>query len=134
MKIYSDHLTRGNIIANAPQGTYVAECDIVYGIGDEKVTKRRRRKNCFRVILSGSNSRQVMGNPEIKAATYDEWGFFLAEIFRDDEEAICGPYADAHDFHEKTEYKFHRTCKSCDKPIYTGLDYCGAALCAGEVY
>lgn len=44
------------------------------------------------------------------AATYDEWGFFLAALYRMDEGARCAPnfkrnyaaYYDAADFHEKT--------------------------------
>ncbi len=43
-------------------------------------------------------------------ATYDEWGFFLAALYRMDEGARCAPnfkrdyaaYYDASDFHEKT--------------------------------
>ena len=43
-------------------------------------------------------------------ATYDEWGFFLAALYRMDEGARCAPnfkrdyamYYDAADFHEKT--------------------------------
>ena len=44
------------------------------------------------------------------AATHDEWGFFLAALYRMDEGARCAPnfkhgtalYYDAADFHEKT--------------------------------
>lgn len=44
------------------------------------------------------------------AATYDEWGFFLAALYRMDEGARCAPnfkrgtahYYDADDFHDKT--------------------------------
>lgn len=44
------------------------------------------------------------------AATYDEWGFFLAALYRLDDKARCAPnfkrdiatYYDAADFHEKT--------------------------------
>ena len=44
------------------------------------------------------------------AATYDEWGFFLAALYRMDEGARCAPnfkhytalYYDAADFHDKT--------------------------------
>ena len=44
------------------------------------------------------------------AATYDEWGFFLAALYRRDEDACVSPnfkhdtalYLDSGDFHDKT--------------------------------
>ena len=50
------------------------------------------------------------GAGENYTATYDEWGFFLAALYRMDEGARCAPnfkrdlaiYYDASDFHEKT--------------------------------
>ena len=47
---------------------------------------------------------------EVYTATYDEWGFFLAALYRMDEGARCAPnfkrdyaaYYDAADFHDKT--------------------------------
>lgn len=114
MLIYSNTLTRGNILASAPAGTHVADCDIVYGKGDAKKTSRRKRENCFRVILSGTNSRHVFNATKTRAATYDEWGIFLNEIFVQDEDAICGPYNGKDDFAQKTNEKY--TCWNCDKP------------------
>lgn len=43
----------------------------------------------------------------VYTATYDEWGFFLAELYRRDEGMRCGgvkwpTYRDASDFHEQT--------------------------------
>jgi hypothetical protein len=40
------------------------------------------------------------------AATYSEWGWFLAEVFRDDPQAICGPYKGLSDFNRKTRDQF----------------------------
>ena len=50
------------------------------------------------------------GTGDNYTATYDEWGFFLAALYRMDEGARCAPnfkhgtalYYDAADFHEKT--------------------------------
>lgn len=124
MKIFSDHLTRGNIIAAAPAGTTVVECEIVYGMGDARKTSLRKRKNCFNVRLSGSGP-TCMWHRRDKAATWDEWGHFLAAIFEQDEDAICGNYNGADDFHSQTKYKYEiqRYCRECDGPIYgTGFD------------
>lgn len=43
----------------------------------------------------------------IKAATYDEHGQWIKELFKIDPEAIIGPYDGAHDFHEKTRYAYN---------------------------
>lgn len=43
---------------------------------------------------------------QLKAATYDEWGHFLAELFGMDEDAIAGPYKGREDFHAKTAYAY----------------------------
>jgi hypothetical protein len=40
------------------------------------------------------------------AATYDEWGSFLAEFFEADPQAKAGPYKGGIDFHIKTEYAY----------------------------
>lgn len=41
-----------------------------------------------------------------KAATYEEWGAFLVQIFHHDPKAICGGYKGVEDFHEKTRHQF----------------------------
>lgn len=42
-----------------------------------------------------------------KAATYDEWGIFMARLFEMEPDAKwSGAYKDASDFHKKTRYEF----------------------------
>lgn len=64
------------------------------------------------------------------AATHDEWGFFLAALYRMDEGARCAPnfkrdtafYYDASDFHDKTGRTY-----DASYPDYVeryGDDYC----------
>lgn len=48
------------------------------------------------------------GAGNVYAATYDEWGYFLANLFDQDPTAKAGPYADRADFHAKTECKYVR--------------------------
>lgn len=55
----------------------------------------RRRQN------SGTNGAQYT-----YAATWDEWGWFIAEIFEIDPRAKFGPYNGVKDFNEQTKYKF----------------------------
>ncbi len=42
----------------------------------------------------------------VYAATYDEWGWFIAEIFECDPDAKFGPYKNYADFHKKTKDRF----------------------------
>ena len=39
------------------------------------------------------------------AATYDEWGWFLAHVFAADPSAIAGPYKGIDDFHAQVDGK-----------------------------
>lgn len=60
-----------------------------------KVMRVRRFKN------SGDN-----GAFYVWAATYDEWGWFIARIFALDPKAKFGPYRGPLHFHQETEGKF----------------------------
>lgn len=102
MKIYSDHLTRGNILSAAPVGTEVVVCDIVYCKGDaRKTSPRRKRENCFNIRLSG-NAKSNMWNRRERAATWDEWGIFVSNLFLDDPQAIIGNYNSPEHFEQVT--------------------------------
>jgi hypothetical protein len=43
---------------------------------------------------------------QLRAATYDEYGAFLAEVFSADENAHARPYKGKDDFHRKTNYDY----------------------------
>jgi len=43
---------------------------------------------------------------QLRAATHDEWGYFLAELFSADAGAIAGRYKGHDDFHAKTRYAY----------------------------
>lgn len=58
-------------------------------------TKSRRYKN------SGQ-----YGADSIWAATYDEWGWFLAALFSIDPDATAGPYKGLADFNRQTSDKY----------------------------
>ena len=62
----------------------------------------KSRDHSFDVVLSGaSKHRQNMGG-EGYAATWDQWGVFLAELFRSDPNLLCRNYRDVADFDYKT--------------------------------
>lgn len=71
--------------------------DIQLGTDDRTTgpTKSRRYKN------SGK-----YGADAIWAATYDEWGWFIAYLFDTDPDATFGPYKGQQDFEGKTRYQF----------------------------
>lgn len=62
----------------------------------------------FEVVLSGSGAHRsrCQGNRDYPAATWDEWGIFLGEIFRRDPTAKTRAYRDADDFLWKTGERF----------------------------
>lgn len=65
----------------------------------------RSRERAFEVKLSGSSPyRQNFGTEQ--AATWDEWGVFIARIFAKDSDAIAGHYKSADLFHEVTDGRF----------------------------
>ena len=66
----------------------------------------RKRERAFEVKLSGNSTRRRNDNSGEFAATWDEWGLVLAAIFAADPEATCDYYADARDFHYKTNWRF----------------------------
>jgi hypothetical protein len=76
--------------------------------------KSRTHDRAFEVSLRGDSRRRpnFYNGDGTYAATWDQWGIFLAEIFTADEEARAGGsvkrpvYADADDFDYKTGNRF----------------------------
>jgi hypothetical protein len=100
VRIYTSQLTRQDLFDALPKGVYI----------DWSVHGSRKRARCFNVALSTDHNhrrpnpghgfaRELIGN---YAATWDEWGLFLAVLFAKDPEAIAGVIASADDFAWKT--------------------------------
>jgi hypothetical protein len=80
----------------------------------------RSRKRAFDVTLTGESNRrpnngtshQTKGGDDF-AATWDQWGVFLAVLFSRDPDMVTPYYADANEFHGQTAHRFdaevHRT-------------------------
>jgi len=73
----------------------------------------RTHARAFEVSLRGSSKRRpnFYNGDGSYAATWDQWGIFLAEIFTADREARCGTakhpiYRDAEHFDAVTRYRF----------------------------
>jgi hypothetical protein len=79
------------------------------GVNFAKFTVHGSRKapRAFEVILTGSASHRSQYRAEsYPAATWDEWGIFLAELYRQDPNLSATYYTDALDFHWQTDERF----------------------------
>lgn len=65
----------------------------------------RTRERAFEVILSGSSSQTIQGGGR-KAATWDEWGVFLAYLYGIDPDLCCWAYNSVHGFNTLTGGRF----------------------------
>jgi hypothetical protein len=97
MKIHSDILTEQDIRAAVPQNCYLAGHYVDGEWASVHPMSSRTRERAFSVRLSGT-SRYGMTNLPDKAATWDEWGIFLAELFKIDPNAVLGSYKSRDDF------------------------------------
>lgn len=73
--------------------------------------RSRTRRFGYDVLLTGSSSRRPNSghfgaHSDVFAATWDEWGIFLGEIFGLDPIAHCTYYMGADDFHWQTGGRF----------------------------
>lgn len=70
----------------------------------------RSADQAWEIKLEGNSRRRPNGGSSGAgsgyAATWDQWGVFLAEIFNADPEAHCWAYKDSDDFNFKTGHRF----------------------------
>lgn len=112
MKIHLNHPTPWDLLTTARQLAGVSHARI-----ERSGSKTRHCK--FDVILEGesgrrTNQRWYSGEQGVEAATWDQWGIYLAVIFDADPEAKTDYYADAEDFHTQTGGRFDRDCVNAD--------------------
>lgn len=120
MRIHTDaHLS--TILEAARQArVYLVKCD-EHG--------SRSRSRAFEIKLEGDSRRRPNGGQSGAgsgyAATWDQWGVFLAFIFAADDTASCWAYAGAADFHYKTNGRFEDRSDEVDyatEPVYWPAD------------
>jgi len=111
MRLHSDIITRDDIY----EATQEAGKNVVFAEVTEHGSRARRR--AFEVKLTGTSSRRPnsgkhgAGDLDDRAATWDEWGMFLADLFGADPDMIVGTpgrpvYDGAVNFHLATVYRF----------------------------
>jgi hypothetical protein len=111
MKLHSDTLTLTDI-REAFTSQYRSG-NIVGGIEFITLEERgsRTRANGFEIRLGseyadGIHKRKTNDNSGNYAATYDEWGWFISELFAKDPDAVFGNYKGLADFDVQTSYKY----------------------------
>lgn len=95
MKLYANEITEKEIMDAALQA----------GASVEKMIVRRGRRfaRTFDVILSGSGPRRSQWREQsVPAATWDEWGIFMARLFDHEPTMRIGPYRDRDHFRWST--------------------------------
>ena len=124
MRIHSDTLTHQDMIEAArTAGRYTVRVSFTeHG--------SRSRSRAFNVTLSGTGSRHrqwVRDGDTLppNAATWDEWGMFLAELFRRDPNAIAGSYESGEHFRWVTGARFD-TLTPADQHGAAGHKWSGA--------
>lgn len=104
MRIHTDTLTYDDVLQAAynTQGVYLS---------DLAEHGSRSRHHAFNVKLGGNSGRWVnsgqYGRGDHKAATWDQWGIFLAALYDKDPNMLAGGmYTSRDNFHERTERKY----------------------------
>jgi hypothetical protein len=101
MRLHTNLITRHDLSA-AARATGVILRDVTeHG--------SRSHDHAFNFYLEGDSNHQSNGRDH-KAATWDQWGMFIANLYRVDYQATFGPaktgYRDASDFHWQTGERF----------------------------
>lgn len=98
MRIHSDTLTRFDLDAALPIR--------VHPIGDVALNGSRKRDHSFTIYLTGTGVHVSGHDSRYKCATYEEWGWFLAALYKLDAKMIAGPYEGLADFNDQTKGVF----------------------------
>lgn len=105
MKVYSDILTYADFVAALPQGVRIHDVD--------SINNPRIRSRGWNIQLRDySNNRHTNtgthGAGEIGAASWDQWGEWMSELFERDPNARLGYDNSAADFHLRTHDKYRK--------------------------
>lgn len=93
----------------------------------------KKRHHAFDVILAGNSTHKQNGGDNY-AATWDQWGIFLSELYRRDPEMVCNAYPSLDIFNYATGYRFntltvdnqHKRHKWENAGPYYSICECGA--------
>jgi hypothetical protein len=120
MRIHSDHLVRRDLAEALSESGLGAEGVVLW---DVSAHRSRSRHHAFEVALRAPEGRDrfgtkrrnpatgTYGSPQnaLKAATYDEWGLWIAVLFERDPDAVIGPYNSRRHFETFHSLKYAPT-------------------------
>lgn len=133
MRVWSDVIDREGMLYAAlhDSGTEVWT-GVVLDIRASVIGGARRRRNRFDCYLTGHGERHTrhvnQGTSanlytDQYAATWMDWGWFIASIFRYDPQAVCGTYDGVADFLTQTTREYERRWRLKDRSVRSWADY-----------
>lgn len=99
MKIYSDHLTEHEVRLAFQRARLFSDADI--HITDITTWAGRKYSNVLELHAGSINGRRQNNNNDGRAASWDDWGYVIAYLFRMDPAARIGMYDGFIDFGNK---------------------------------
>jgi hypothetical protein len=118
MKLHSDTLNRNDIceaLAEAKRKGRV-DSDVHFDILEARGSRTRKAGFEIRLEWLGekvkgdgrrpTNSGNRGGGSQQWAALWEEWGWFILELFRKDSGLVFGSYKSLDDFHSQTRFAF----------------------------
>ena len=117
MRIHSDTITSIDVLAAANFAARAGHGRVTVDTLSRHGSRSRRQAWEVKLTGDGSHSRRrpnggTYGAADDYAATWDSWGWFLAFLYSVDPRMTCWAYADAENFHERTDGKFRAAMES----------------------
>ena len=103
MVIYSDVLTTSDLHRTTVNGLYI---DDITPIKNPKVRKRGWKLHTASTTGTRWKNSGTHGAERIEAGTWDDHGFWFANLYAIDPNARIARYQNADDFHAKTNNKY----------------------------
>ena len=102
MRLHTNGIEHADTIRNAMRSAAGNAPDVSVTSVTEHGSRTHRK--AFEVALQGHGSRHRKNNASNtgKAATRDDWGWFLAALYAIDGDMVAGPYKDRSDFARQT--------------------------------
>lgn len=116
MRLHSDKLISSDIYSSLTQVKKLGLVSnhVYFYIDDERGSRKRTR--AWEIQLGtdvkikgdkrGYKNSGKYGADTIYAATYDEWGWYIAALFEKDPDLIFGTYKGVDDYNRQTKHKF----------------------------
>lgn len=106
------------------------------GVTFEKMERHASRsaRLAYEVILSGDSTHRINSSEFGRefAASWDQWGIFMAVIYEADPYATSWAYGSAQDFHHKTAFRFGSGgVTSMNDPEYRRTSHKWSYVCTG---